>query len=87
MKLPFEEWVIQKQFSNNVSKLFDEAFICYKNGAYRAALLFSYISFLTILKEIIIKSTKPVSIPQGRWDDIIDKLQSDNTWEKQYLEN
>ncbi|TDN79360.1 hypothetical protein DET49_13823 [Salegentibacter sp. 24] len=70
MKLPFEEWTIEKRFSRNVSKLFNEAFICYKGAAYRASLLFSYLGFLTIIKEIIIKSNKATSIPQGRWDDI-----------------
>ena len=82
MKLPFEEWVYQKHFSQNVVKLFSEALISYKHSAYMASLLFSYLAFLTILKELIIKSTKAVSIPQGRWDIIIKKLQNDDTWEK-----
>lgn len=86
MKLPFEEWSIHKRFSTNVSKLFNEAFTCYKNAAYRASLLFSYLGFLTILKEVIIKSTKPNAIPQGRWDDIVRKLQSDDSWEKAVYE-
>lgn len=86
MKLPFEEWTIEKHFSRNVSKLFGEAFICYKGAAYRASLLFSYLGFLTLIKEIIIKSTKPTAIPQGRWDDIIRKLQSDESWEKAVYE-
>lgn len=86
MKLPFEEWSIQKRFSTNVSALLNEAFTCYKNAAYRASLLFSYLGFLTILKEVIIKSAKPTAIPQGRWDDIVRKLQSDDTWEKAVYE-
>lgn len=86
MKLPFEDWTIKKQFSRNVSKLFDEAFICYKNAAYRASLLFSYIAFLTIIKEIIIKSARPLAIPEGRWENLIRKLQSDGTWEKTVYE-
>ena len=86
MKLPFEEWSIQKRFSRNVSALFNEAFICYRNTAYRASLLFSYLGFLTIIKEVIIKSTKPTSINEGRWENIIAKLQSDDTWEKAVYE-
>ena len=82
MKLPFEEWTNERRFSNNVSRLLSEAFICYRNTAYRASLLFSYLAFLTILKELIIKSTKPVSIVQGRWDAILGKLQNDSTWEE-----
>lgn len=86
MKLPFEEWSLQKRFSNNVTALFTEAFTCYKNAAYRASLLFSYLGFLTILKEVLIKSTKPSLIPQGRWNEVIRKLQSDDTWEKAVFE-
>lgn len=86
MKLPFEEWSIQKRFSTNVTALFNEAFICYKNAAYRASLLFSYLGFMTILKEVIIKSAKPATIPPGRWNVIIGKLQSDDTWEKAVYE-
>lgn len=86
MKIPFEEWITQKRFSENVSRLFDESLTCYKNTAYRASLLFSYLSFFTILKEVIIKSVKPTSIPQGRWDSIISKLQNDDTWEKAVFE-
>ncbi|WP_373552335.1 hypothetical protein, partial [Haliscomenobacter sp.] len=82
MKLPFEEWVSQKHFSQNIVKLFSEAIISYKHSAYMASLLFSYLAFLTILKELIIKSTKAASIPQGRWDILIKKLQNDDTWEK-----
>jgi len=82
MKLLFEEWCIQKRFSTNVMALFGEAFTCYKSAAYRASLLFSYLAFLTILKEVIIKSTKPTVIPQGRWDKIVCLLQNDDTWEK-----
>ena len=86
MKIPFEEWTIQKRFSKNVTVLYNEAFTCYKNSAYKASLLFSYLGFLTILKEVIIKSTKPSIVPQGRWDNIIGKLQNDDTWEKAVYE-
>lgn len=86
MRLPFEEWSIQRKFSTNVNALFNEAFTCFKNAAYRASLLFSYLGFLTILKEVIIKSAKPTLIPQGRWDDIIKRLQNDDTWEKTVYE-
>lgn len=81
MRLDFEQWISQKRFSTNVTKLFNESVTSYKHSAYRASLLFSYLSFITIIKENIIKSPKPVHLPQGRWDDTIRRLQSDDTWE------
>lgn len=86
MTLPFEDWFNQRKYGTSVSALLNEAFICFKNAAYRASLLFSYLGFMTIIKELIIKSSKPAAIPQGRWDDIIRKLQSDDTWEKAVYE-
>jgi hypothetical protein len=86
MKLPFEEWISQKKYSKNVSTLFDEAFVCYRNAAYKASLLFSYLAFLTIIKEVIITSSKPAIVPQRRWEDIIKRLQNDDSWEKAVYE-
>ncbi|WP_041258238.1 hypothetical protein [Fibrella aestuarina] len=88
MKLFFEEWAGQQRFSNNVSSLFGESFICYKNGAYRAALMFSYLGFFTVVKEVIIKSTKPnlPYVPQSRWDKIISDLRKDEHWERAVFE-
>lgn len=81
MKLSFETWCSDKNFSINVLQLYNESFICYKNGAYRASLLFSYLGLLTFIKELIIKSTKPILIEDSRWEKLIRKLQSDDTWE------
>lgn len=82
MKLIFEKWVETMHFGKNVNGLFNEVFICYKNGAYRASLLFSYIAFLTIIKESLLKTNKPVSVDQGRWESITKKLMKDEQWEK-----
>jgi hypothetical protein len=86
MKIAFEGWIKQKPYSKDISALFDEAFTCYRNTAYRASLLFSYLGFLTIIKEVIIRSSKPLPISQSRWDHLIQKLQSDDTWEKAVYE-
>lgn len=80
--MPFEEWLMEKKFSENVRFLFNEAFICYKNTAYRASLLFSHLAFMTSIKELIINSKKPANIQEGRWNSIINDLQNDDKWEK-----
>lgn len=86
MKIQFETWLFETEKSPNVTILFEESIKSYKNSAYRASLLFSYLGLLTIIKELIIKSLKPVSIVQTRWDCIILKLQNDDLWEKTVYE-
>ncbi len=86
MKLPIEQWSDEKRFSEKVNKLIQESVICYKHGAFRASLLFSYLAFITFLKETIIQSKKPDFIPQGRWDNIQNELQDDDKWEKRVFD-
>lgn len=86
MKLPIEQWSDEKRFSEKVNKLFQESVICYKHGAFRASLLFSYLAFITFLKETIIQSKKPDSFPQGRWNNIQNELQDDDKWEKRVFD-
>jgi hypothetical protein len=86
MKIAIEDWKKEKRFNKKVSSLFDESIVCYKHGAYRASLMFSYLAFLTFLKETIIKSNKPASINQSRWDSILNDLQNDDKWEKRVFE-
>lgn len=82
MKLPFADWVSQLTLSTNVSALLDEAIVCYRSSAYRASLHFSYLAFLTMIKELIMKSAKPTAVDEGRWNALLLKLQNDELWEK-----
>jgi hypothetical protein len=82
MKLAFETWLDAKNYSNDVNKLFKESIICYKNQAYRASLLFSYIGFLTIIKENILNANQPASFTPADWADIRTKITDDDWWEK-----
>ncbi|MGB3343983.1 MAG: hypothetical protein WBA61_08735 [Aequorivita sp.] len=81
MKLRIENWIDNNNFSEDVNVLFTDGVTCYKAGANRASLLFSYLAFLTILKERIIAGAKPNLFPQGEWDKIISKLQNEDLWE------
>ncbi|PTT17940.1 hypothetical protein DBR27_01005, partial [Flavobacterium sp. HMWF030] len=81
MKLKIESWIAENNFSEDVSVLFTDAVTCYKAGANRASLLFSYLALLTILKERIISGTKPSLITQGEWDNLIAKLHNEDQWE------
>lgn len=86
MKLRIENWVDSNNFSEDVNVLFTDAITCYKGGANRASLLFSYLAFLTILKERIIEGTKPTLFEQGYWDKLISNLQNEDLWEKAVFE-
>ncbi len=79
-----QTWLDKKtaEFSIDSKKLFEESVLCYSIKAYRAGLLFSYLGFLTFIKELIIKSKKPDSIEEGRWQDIISKLKNEDVWEQ-----
>jgi hypothetical protein len=81
--MTIEKWIKEsKKLSKNSTVLFDESFLTFKIGAYRASLIFSYLGFLTIIKEIILASKKPNPIPQSRWDKILFELKNEDTWEK-----
>ncbi|RRA97011.1 hypothetical protein [Paenimyroides viscosum] len=86
MKLRIENWIDNNNFSEDVKVLFTDAVTCYKAGANRASLLFSYLAFLTILKERIIGGTKPNTFEQGNWNSLITKLQNENLWEANVFE-
>lgn len=87
MKLDIENWIKEKQFSLNIRKLFSESVICYRNGAYRASLIFSYIGFLTIIKEVLIRSQRPSNFNEPEWEVIINKINNDELWEKEVYES
>lgn len=86
MKLKVENFIEKRNFSESVEVLFTDAVICYKAGANRAALLFSYLGFMTILKERIISSNKPKEYVQRTWDDMRIKLLNEDCWEKSIFE-
>lgn len=65
MQLPIELWISERYQSQNINELYKEAVICYRNGAYRASLLLSYLGFLTIIKETIINSRPAIGFVDG----------------------
>lgn len=83
MKHTFEAWTADQNFSDNVSPLFTDAVKCYKAGVHRAALLFSYLGFLTIIKERVLIAKKPPVFEQSNWDNIAKRLGIDEQWESE----
>ncbi len=86
MKIHIELWIEDRKFSRKVNMLFNESVICYKHGAYRASLLFSYLAFITYIKEVLIQSNNPNPSNLGRWTNIQNEIQNDDKWESRIFE-
>ena len=86
MRLEFEKWVLSQNLSETSEDLFREAVTCYKASAYRAALLFSYLGFQTIVKDRVLASRRPAGIAESHWSEITGKLTDDSTWDRQAFE-
>lgn len=82
MKLKVEKWIERGSFSHGTKQLFYESFLCYKIGAYRASLLYSYLGFLTVLKDRLTLADKPSHIAIGKWDKLQKNIQKENHWEE-----
>jgi hypothetical protein len=82
MKLDIETWLETQSVPLIASELVNEAVACYKAGAYRAALMFSYIGFMQILKERILAASKPDGITVPHWKGIQESLKNDEKWDK-----
>lgn len=86
MKLKIESWIESNMFSDDVNMLLNDSVICYKAGANRASLLFSYLGFLTILKERMLNATRPALFPESHWTAITRNLRNEDSWEKAIFE-
>ncbi len=86
MKISFEFWLNEKNLSANTKELFNEAIICYKAGANRAALLFSYIAFIELIKNRLLEANKPDEVTQGEWDNKRKKLLDDFEVDKEIFD-
>ncbi len=65
---------------------FREAEICYRAGAYRAALLFSYIGWGLALRSRLLRATCPAGIPQELWEKHLTKLRSEEDWDHEVFD-
>ncbi|OOR18183.1 hypothetical protein [Bacillus mycoides] len=81
MNLHFETWIKKQNISEDSSRLFDESFLCYRVGAYRAAFLMSYLGFMKCLKDRLLNSDKPDLVDEKRWDTVKQSLNDEDVWE------
>ncbi|WP_336863063.1 hypothetical protein [Peribacillus frigoritolerans] len=86
MRLHFEEWIKDQKISYRTEELIDEAILCYRAKAYKASLLFSYLSFQNIIKERILSADSPPGYPSKLWGNIQGGLRDDDKWESKIIE-
>ena len=87
MRLKIENWITEQNFSKKVEPLFEEAIKSYRATAYNASLLFSYLGFMTILKERLLNSANPPGIPPGMWNNLIQEIQDKESWDKKIFDS
>lgn len=87
MKLKFENFIESKEFNSSTKDTFKEAIICYKNSAYRASLLMSYLGFMEIIKYKINTSEPAQNYDNQRWkSDVIFKINNEEVWDRHTYE-
>lgn len=79
---PFRTWLETQDIAEPALALFDEGMICYAAGAYRAALVFSYLGVLRTIAHRLMLSQRPNAIPETLWDKIQRDIREDISWEK-----
>lgn len=58
---------------------------CYKASAYRAALLFSFLGFQTIIKERILDAKTPGNYEDKEWAEIQQEFRDEDSWDKKVI--
>jgi hypothetical protein len=65
---------------------FREAEICYRAGAYRAALLFSYVGWGLTLRSRLLRAVCPAGIPPDQWQNHLAKLRREEQWDHEVFD-
>ena len=86
MKTALTEIIEDMDLPDDAQAQFMEAEICYKAGAYRAALLMSYTGWGLTLRERILNAKCPNGIASGQWDLYQNKSRDDDSWDQQIFD-
>ena len=86
MQLPIETWLTTQPLTQDARDLFAESAICFKAGAYRAALLFAYLGFQSTIRDRILTAGPPSGITPPHWSSIQRDLRGDETWDAKAFE-
>ena len=81
MQLPIEQWASEVSLPGEAIDALREAGIAYRAGAYRAGLLFTYVSWGLVLRRRILASRCPPNVTQRRWGDLQSHMQNEDRWD------
>ncbi len=82
MFFDFEQWIATQVLTADARDLFREAALCYRGGAYRAALLMSYLGLQSTVRDrLLAASMPPAGVPAGKWAKLHKELRDDSTWD------
>ena len=81
MILALEKWLEGQKLSIEANSCFHESFVCYRAGANKAALLFSYVGFMNVIRDRILASPCPAGVPPGQWANIQTNMRRVETWD------
>jgi len=82
LKLLIEDWLESQQLDQESSSNFTESFVCFKVGAYKAALLFAYLGFMGVVRARISSANAPAGLTAAEWATIQNNVRSAETWDK-----
>lgn len=82
MKIDFEYWIEENLQRETTKILMNEALNCYKNSAYRATLLLSYLAFIDIVRYRLFEAKKPPEVSESEWGTNHKLLENDDKCEK-----
>ncbi|WP_281751220.1 hypothetical protein [Thermodesulfomicrobium sp. WS] len=82
MNIPLQTWLSTQKISKEALSSFEESFICFKVGAYKAALLFAYLGFMNVVRDRLVFAPSPTGINPNHWAGIQANAKNPETWEK-----
>ncbi|MGE8004399.1 hypothetical protein [Lysinibacillus sp. NPDC093216] len=87
MRIYFQDWIHNQNFSERSLDLFEEAILCYRATAYKGALLFSFLGFQNIIRERVLRADLPHNAIQfqSKWDEIQGKLRDEDQSDAQVI--
>ncbi|MCC7065892.1 MAG: hypothetical protein IT456_24005 [Planctomycetes bacterium] len=81
MNLPIEKWATETNLPHEALGALREASVCYRAGAYRAALLFSYVTWGLVLRSRILRAKCPPGYPDAKWTTLQDSMSNEDKWD------
>jgi len=80
----FEKWLLsnKERLDSTAYGLFMDSLRCFKVDIDRPAYLLAYQGMMCQLKCTIINSKKPEAFPEGEWNDYLNGLRHDHSWDE-----